>query len=189
MNQTINIQKTFTKNEAREQLKLQLARYLEQLPESTRAAHKWMKRLEAASLGVVVAVFILALYVSIAWKSFNPAMIALAWFAYAVSFAPIVVLIGIHSIILRASPPVLLPGKAQRFLTGAGAVWAGVGYIVGGLAFAAFWGLFAYATWTQSYELLKPLIGFLGVVMGVGIAASILYSMISTTFQKLFKSR
>ncbi len=56
-----------TKQEAIEQLKRQIAQYMEQQPASSRLFHKWMKGLEVASLVFVAAVFILALYVSINW--------------------------------------------------------------------------------------------------------------------------
>ena len=49
MNQTISMEKTVTKNEERKQFELQLARHLEQQPESTLNIHRWMRRLEVAS--------------------------------------------------------------------------------------------------------------------------------------------
>jgi len=185
MNKTVGIQGTRTEKGAREQLKLQIAEYLEQQPESTQASHRWMKRLEVASLGIILAVFIMALYVSIAWKSVNPILIPIAWFIFAASAAPALVLIGIHAIILRAFPPVVMPGKPQRFVTGGAAVGPGVGFILIGLALAAFWGYFAYTVGTFNLAMLEPLMNILGVLMGVVIAIGILFSMA----QKIVKFR
>ena len=184
-NQTANTQKIGTKNAAMEQVKLQLAHYLEQQTESTRSLHKWMKRLDAAGLGVIAAAFIMALYVSITWKSGNPIMIPIAWFFFAASPALTMVFVGLHAILLRAFPPVLLPGKFQRFVTGSGAIWAGSAFIVGGLVMAAFWTLFAYSVGTFNLTLLEPLIRILSGVVGVVMTVSILYAI----FQKISKSR
>jgi hypothetical protein len=99
------------------------------------------------------------------------------------------VLAGLHSIVLRAFPPIVLPGKVQKFVTGSEAIWFGLGTILVALAVAVFWGVFAYATWTQNWAILQPLIGFLGVVLGVGIAASIVVGMAYTIIQKITKTR
>jgi len=198
MDQTASIHGLGTKREAKEQHK-QLAQYVEQQPESMQAFHTWMTCLEAASLVVVAAVFILALYLSINWTSVPAKVIPTAWFAFPGNFSLTVLLLGLHTVILkafspvvglhtvalRASFPVALPGKNQQFVTGSEAVGRGWTFILIGLLAGAFWGFIAYATWTLNWTMLEPLIGILGVVMGVGIAISILYSM----FQKVFKTR
>ena len=188
MNEPTDIKK-LTGKEAGKQLKLQLDQYLQQQSESKQAFHRWMNRLEAASLGIILAAFLVALYFSIAWKSVNPLIIPIAWFAFAASGSLLMVLNGLHAAILRAFPTGTLPGGKQKFFTGSGAAWIGLGFILGGLVYAAFWGLFAYATWTQNWAILKPLVSFLGVVLGVGIAVSILVKMFYTTVQKISKPR
>jgi len=187
MNEKNDVQK-LTDKEAREHLKLQLAEYVESQPGSTQSFHRWMKRLEAAAAGLIAAAFITALYLSFAWKSIDPILIPTAWFAFAAGAGPLVVLIGIDAITLKAFPPIILPGKAQKFVTGSGAVWSEIGSIVAGLALTAFWSLFAYATLSQNWLLLKPMISFLGIVMGFGMAASLLVGMISTTYKKLSRT-
>ena len=127
---TTNVQEFATGKEAREHLKLQLAQYLEQQPESTQSLHRWMKRLEAASVGIIAAAFIVALYVSVAWKSVPPMVIPIAWFFFAASAAPAMVLVGLHAVILRAFPPIVWPGKPPKFVTGSGAVWTGSAFIL-----------------------------------------------------------
>jgi hypothetical protein len=115
---TTNVQKFATDKEARAYLKAQLADYLAQAPESTRSAHMWMKRVDTAGLGIVIAAFGVALYGSFTWASVNPAMIPVAWFFFATCCSLMIVLTGLHAILIRAYPPVILPGKAQKFVSG-----------------------------------------------------------------------
>jgi hypothetical protein len=185
MNPTAIIHKINTKNISGEQLKLQLTLYLEQQPASVQALHKRMKSLELVSLGVIVAAFSVALAFSIAWKSVNPLTIPVAWFVFAASPGLTMVLSGIHAMFLRAFPPVVLPGKTMKFVTGNAAVWAGLGTIALGLATGAFWGFFAYAIGTYNLALIAPLANILGILMGVAIV----FQLIRTTYEKLSKSR
>jgi len=185
MNPTANAQNAATTKGAGEGLKLHLTQHLEQQPESTQALHRWMKRLMVAGVGIIVAAFIAALFVSVAWKSVNPIMIPLAWFVFAASVAPAMVFLGLDAIILRAFPPVGLPGKLPRFTTGSRAVWTGWAFILGALLVAAFWGFFAYAVATFNMVMLEPLIRILAGVVGVGATISVLYSI----YQRANRSR
>jgi len=185
MNNPVSLNSSTALPETKAQLRLQIEQYVKQLSETKQAFHKWMKFLEVVGFGLILAAFILAMYVSIAWESVNPLIIPIAWFAFVASACPLLMLIGLHAVILKVFPPVTWTGKMQKFIAGSEAVRPGWGFVVLGLALLAFWGFFAYATWTQNWALLTPLITFLGVVMGVGMAISILYSM----FQKIIKSR
>ena len=178
---TTNVQKFATDKEAREHLKAQLAEYLTGQSESTQSIHKWMKRVDAAGLGIVIAVFAVALYGSFTWTSVNPTMIPVAWFAFATCLSLMVVLFGLHATLIRAYPPVILPGKVQKFVSGSGAVWIGVASIVGGLIMAGLWVAFAYSTATFNMTMLEPLIRLFSGVVGVVMTVSILYAM----FQKI----
>lgn len=162
------------------QIKLQIIEHLEQQSASTLAAHRWMKRLEVASLGIIAAIFILALYVSINWKAVPKMAIPTAWFAFAGSACIPIVLFGLHAILLRAFPPVILPGNRHWFTTGREAPWLGGGLVLGGLAYGAFWGLFAYATATFNMALLEPLIRILGAAAGIGMGVMILLALIQS---------
>ncbi len=93
--------------ESKPNLKAQLAQHIEHLPESTQESDRWMKRLEVAGVGVIVAAFIAAMYVSIYWNSVPPMVIPLAWFFFVASVTPTIVLVGIHTLILGAFPPVV----------------------------------------------------------------------------------
>ena len=181
MNPTAIVHKLGTKNEAREQLKLQLAHYLAQQTESTRSLHKWMKHLEMASLGVIAVAFLVALAISIAWKSVNPLTIPVAWFVFAASTSLNMAIVGLHAMSLRAFPPAVLPGKKQKFVTGHAAVWAGLGTIGLGLVTGAFWGFFAYAVGTFNLALIAPLANILGILMGIAI----IFQLIHTTYEKI----
>ncbi len=185
MNPTANAQDAAAAQGASQGLKLHLTQHLEQQPESTRALHRWMKRLMVAGVGIIVAAFIAALYVSIAWKSVNPILIPLAWFAFAASVAPAMLFLGLDAITLRAFPPVVLPGNLPRFMTGSRAVWTGWALMLGAPLVAAFWGFFAYAVGTFNLVMLDPLIRVLGGVVGVGATISVLYSI----YQKANRSR
>jgi hypothetical protein len=182
---TANVQKFATDKDARANLKAQLADYLAQAPESTRSAHTWMKRVDTAGLGIVIAAFAFALYGSFTWASVNPAMIPAAWFFFATCCSLMVMLFGLHAALIRAYPPVILPGKPQRFVSGVTAVWIGVASIVGGLIMAALWIAFAYSTVTFDLAMIVPLTNILGVFIGISIVVSIIYSI----YQKFTQSR
>ncbi len=181
---TTNVQKLSTNKEAREHLKAQLAEYLAQAPASTQSAHKWMKRVDVAGLGIVLAAFVVALYGSFAWASVNPAMIPVAWFFFATCCSLFVMLLGLHAILIRAFPPVILPGKPQKFVSGSAAMWTGAASIVGGLIMAGLWIAFAYSTATFNLAMIVPLTNILGIVVSIGILVSIVFAI----YQKVSQS-
>jgi hypothetical protein len=189
MNTTISMEKTITKNEERKQFELQLARHLEQQPESTLTIHRWMRRLEVASVVITAAAFLAALGISFAWKSVDPRAVPIAWFVFAFSAAPILILLGMDAIILRAFPAVSYPGRPQMFVTGSGAVWRGWAFILLALILAAFWGTFLYAVATLNMAWIAALTTIIGVIMGVGLAVSIVVSMAFRLIHDISRSR
>ena len=170
--------------ETENNLKLEIARYMDGLPESRKVFHKWMTYLEVLGMGIILAAFLIALYFSITWKSVNPVTIPLAWFAFAVSGSLLIMFNGVHSAILHAFPTSILPKKPNKFITGNKAIVIGVGLIIGGLAYGAFWGMMAYGTMTANFDILRPLISSLGLVLGFGIAISIVVKMASSILRK-----
>jgi uncharacterized membrane protein (DUF485 family) len=174
---TTNVQKIATDKQAREHLKAQLAEYLAQSPESIRSTHTWMKRVDVAGLGIVLTVFAVALFGSFTWPSVNLTMIPIAWFFFATCLSLMVVVTGLHAILIRAYPPVILPGKVQKFVSGSVAIWIGAASIVGGILMAALWVAFAYSTATFNLAMIVPLMNILGVVMSIAIVVSIIYSI------------
>lgn len=179
---TANVQKFATDKEARAQVKLQIAEYMAQQPESTRSADKWMKRLEVASLAIYIGTFVNALIISIRWESVPVATIPAAWFLFVASALPTLLLFGVHAILVKAFPTVVLFGRPSRFVTGAQAVRTGWLLIVSSLIGAAVWGYLTYRIWTSDYATMGAI---LGVVIGVGITIQLIY----TVYSKISKSR
>jgi len=165
--------------------KAQLAQYVVQQPESKQALHKWMKVLETASLTIIAGAFTVAIYLSINWTEVPQMAIPTAWLAFPVSAVPLMILIGVHAIVLRAFFPVFLPGQKTQFVTGSKAVWSGWGLIVVALLVAGFWGLFAWAVWSNHIEWVLNLTRILGIGMGVLIPVKVILSLA----QKLFRFR
>jgi hypothetical protein len=170
---------------ARQAFKAELAQHVAQQPESKQAFHKWMRILEMASLTIIAGAFAVAMYVSINWATVPQMAIPTAWLAFPVSVVPLMTLIGLHAIALRAFLPVVLPGETPHFVTGSKAVWSGLGLIVVGLAAAAFWGSFAWAIWSNQLEWILSFTRILGIAMGVLIPVKVILSLA----QKLFRFR
>jgi hypothetical protein len=173
----------------RQEFRTQLTSHVAQQPESKQVFHKWMKVLEVAGLALVAAAFALALYISINWTAVPGTTIAAAWFAFPVSFVPLMILIGLHTIVLRASVLSVLPGKPQRFVTGSKAIWSGAGLIVTALAVAAFWSPLAYAVWSFDMALIGSYTRILGTVLGVVIPAAIVLGLISSLYKQFARLR
>ena len=173
----------------RQEIKAQLAQYVAQQPGSKQALDKWMKVLEIAGLMLIVVTFAVAMYVSINWTAVPGTVIATAWFAFPVSFTPLMILIGLHAIGLRAFYPLVLPGKPEQFATGSKAVWSGLGLIAIALLVAAFWGGFGWAVWSGDMALIGSYVRVLGTAMGVAIAGGIVLGMLSGLYKQFVRPR
>jgi hypothetical protein len=196
MNSTASFQNSTTDKPSSEQLKAQLASHLEGQPENIRTFHRTMNVLEGISFGLMIIIFITALVLSFMWKTIPVAAIPTAWFLLPVGAAISTLLLAVHTLVLKASPPssltvfrsgspIRVPGKPQGFVTGKAAVVQAWILILVGLVVGAFFAIFAWAAWTVNWAILTPMITILGVLMGVGIAFSILFNMA----QKIFKTR
>lgn len=200
MNSTINFQNSTTDKPSSEQLKAQLASHLEGQPENIQSFHRTMNVLEGISFGIMIIIFITALVLSFMWKTIPAEAIPTAWFLLPVSAAISTLLLAVHTLVLKASPPssltvfrsgtpIRLPGKPQGFVTGKAAVVQAWILILVALIVGAFFTIFAWAAWTVNWAILTPMITALGVLLGVGIAVSIVGGMILKTYQKLSKSQ
>jgi len=185
----MSIGKTEGSGITRQELKAQLAGHVAQQPESKQVFHSVMKALEVAGLALVAAAFAVAMYVSINHTAVSGTAIATAWFVFPVSLAPLMILIGVHSIGLKAYFPIVLPGKPQRFVTGSKAVWSGLGLIVIALVVGAFWGAIAWAVWSGDTALIGAYARILGTVMGIVIAIAIPVAIVGSLFRQISRSR
>lgn len=185
----MSIGKTEGAGMTRQEFKAQLANHVAQQPEWKQVFHNVMKVSEAAGLALVAAAFAVAMYVSINHTAVSGTAIATAWFAFPVSVAPLMILIGVHAIGLRAYFPIVLPGKPQRLVTGARAVWSGAGLIVTALLVGAFWGALAWAVRSGDMALIGTYLRILGTVMGIVIAIAIPVAIVGSLFRQISRSR
>jgi hypothetical protein len=168
MSNVVSVQKSAVVS--KEEMVGRLARHLEQQPESVQASDKLLKRLEVASLILPVAALVAAIALIATSGASLSESIPAAVFGVWGFFAPCIFLIGLHTIITRAFPPVrfLLTAQTTKdlgFLTESKAVGAGVYIIVAALVFAACCTMGAYAFFDQSIlSVLIPVI----IVFSVG---------------------
>ena len=154
----------------KEELVKRLARYLEQQPESVRASDKVMKGLEAASLVLPVAGLVTAVVLVVTGSASLNQSIPAAVFAVMGCLAPWIFLLGLHSVLIRAFPPVryLMADQTEKslgFFTGTEAVGMGVFIVVAALFFAACCAMGAYAFFNPNIlDILIPVI----IVFSVG---------------------
>jgi hypothetical protein len=157
----------------KEELVKRLARYLEQQPESVRAADKVMKGLEAASLVLPIAGLITAIVLIVTGSASLNQSIPASIFAVMGCFTPWMFLLGLHSVLIRAFPPVryLMAEQTEKslgFFTGSTAVGMGVFIIVAALFFAACCAMGAYAFFNPNIlDILIPVIIVFSVGSGV----------------------
>jgi hypothetical protein len=173
-----------TVDEAKPDLKTQLAEYVAGQPVSTQVMHNWMNWLTIASMAVPVGLFARALYFSINWKRVDPIQIPIAWFLFVAGGTVFMFITGLHAVLLRAFPPI--PELSSRFVTGKNAVWRGAGMMVVALLIAAFWGFFfAYVVWTRNMAMVEVMVKILANVVGVGAVIAVLSSLYQKFRRKL----
>lgn len=163
---------------------IQFDQYLAQQPPSKQRFHKWMVRLQAASLGFVVAIFVWALLVSVRWTQVNPLEIPLWWMVFAASILPFALFLGLHAIVLRALLPLPLKlhqggrrsDKAgnRELVTGVRALLLGIFIVLVGVVWAGINLTFAYSMLTLDMDVLDVALRLLGIVIGVVVAVQVL---------------
>ena len=155
---------------SKEEMVDRLARHLEQQPESVRASDKLMKRLELASLILPLAALVAAIVLVATSSASLSESIPAAVFGVWGCLAPCIFLIGLHSVVIRAFPPVrtLMAAQAKTspgFFTGSTAVGMGVFIMVAALVFAVCCAMGAYAFFNPDIlDILIPVI----IVFSVG---------------------
>jgi hypothetical protein len=155
---------------SKEEMVDRLARHLTRQPESVRASDKLMKSLEVASLILPLAALVAAIVLIATSSASLSESIPAAVFGVWGCLAPCIFLIGLHSIIIRAFPPVryLMAAQTKKspgFFTGSTAVGMGVFIMVAALVFAACCAMGAYAFFNPNIlSILIPVI----IVFSVG---------------------
>jgi hypothetical protein len=159
---------------SKEEMVGRLAHYLEQQPESVRASDRLMKRLEVASLVLPLAALVAAIVLIATSGASLGKSIPAAVFGVWGCFAPCLFLVGLHSVVIRAFPPVRFlmaeqTVKSPGFFTGAEAVGIGVVIMVAALFFAACCAMGAYAFFDPNIlEVLIPVIIVFSIGTGLG---------------------
>lgn len=149
--------------------------------ESKQAFHRWMKRFQAATLGLMVGIFAMALYTSINWKQVVPFEIAFWWMAFALSGIPLTICVGLDIIFSRGAVIPLRWGNGPKQLvtvTGRKAVFTGLGVIAVALAWGAFVLALMVATFSYNWDLLRVTISTFGMLLGVLIVLKIFTSLV-----------
>ena len=121
--------------------------------ESQQTFHRWMKRCQAATVGLIVGIFVMALWTSINWKQVAPFEVAFWWMAFALSGIPLTIFVGLDIIYSRGAVIPMQWGagpKQMVTVTGRKAVLTGLGVIAVALA----WGGFVLALMVSDADLL-----------------------------------
>jgi|GEM_PF-5856461 hypothetical protein len=148
--------------------------------ESQQTFHHWMKRLQAATVGLAVGIFVMALYTSINWKQEVPFEIAFWWMLFALSGLPLTICVGLDIIFSRGAVVPMRWGNGPKqlvTLTGRQAVLMGLGVIAAALAWGAFVLALMAATFTFNWELLRVTTSAFGVLISVVVVLKIFSSL------------
>jgi hypothetical protein len=149
--------------------------------ESQQTFHHWMKRFQAATVGLIVGLFVMALYTSINWKQVAPFEIAFWWMAFALSGIPLTICVGLDIIYSRGAVIPMRWGNGPKQLvtvTGRKAILTGLGIIGVALAWGAFVLALMAATFTLNWQLLRVTTSVFGVLLGAVIVLKILSSLV-----------
>jgi len=180
MENNLRAQQAVSTTQVGNDARAQYAQYLEQEPESRLTLHRWVKRFQAASVGLAVGVFVKALIVSINWTHAAPLEIPFWWMCFALGGVLPTVCLGLDVIILRAAAFPVRFGNIRQMVTvtGGRAVIMGLGFIVVALAWAGFVLAIAYSTVTFNMDLLQVAIRIFTAVVGVGVTILILSTLV-----------
>ena len=149
--------------------------------ESEQTFHHWMKRFQAATVGLIVGLFVMALYTSINWKQVAPFEIAFWWMAFALSGIPLTICVGLDIIYSRGAVIPMRWGNGPKQLvtvTGRKAVLTGLGFIGVALAWGGFVLALMAAMFTLNWELLRVTTSVFGLLLGAVIVLKILSSLV-----------
>ena len=149
--------------------------------ESKQTFHHWMKRGQAATLGLVAGIFVMALWVSIHWTQAAPFEVAFWWMCFALSGIPLTIFVGLDIIFAQGAViPVQWGNGPKRMVTvnGRKAVLMGLGVIAVALAWGGFVLALMAATLSNNWDMLRVTINVFSAMLGVLIVFKILSSLV-----------
>ena len=149
--------------------------------ESQQTFHRWMKRGQAATVGLIVGIFVMALYTSINWKQVAPFEVAFWWMAFALSGIPLTIFVGLDIIYSRGAVIPMQWGNGPKRMvtvTGRKAVLTGLGVIAAALAWGGFVLALMVATFSYNWDLLRVTISAFSVMLGAVIVLKIFSSLV-----------
>lgn len=170
MSEVSDVQQETAVEESTEKTGSELDRYIEQQPRSIRIAHTLMLVLEGVALILYIGLFVLAIYVSVTWKTHGELAVPRWWMASQVCAALLVVVLGLHTLTVGAYLPVPYPSGKETIVTGQRAARQGWMLIGLGLLWAAAWGGMYLGIVLSGAEPLQVFIPFVvAISIGVGI--------------------
>ena len=148
--------------------------------ESQQTFHHWMKRFQAATVGLIVGLFVMALWTSINWKQVAPFEVAFWWMCFALSGIPLTVFVGLDIIFSRGAVIPMQWGNSPKRMvtvTGRKAVLTGLGVIAVALAWGGFVLALMYSMLSYNWDMLRVTINVFSVMLGVVIVLKIFSSL------------
>jgi hypothetical protein len=189
------VQPETTQVDSRQEANAQLAEYVEQLPKSIRTAHNVLSVLLGVGVVLAIGLFIVALYVSFAWKAYGELAVPRWWMAWGVSVGLWLVVYGLDILVLKANPPYVMPGtgpsrdkssgELRWYVTGPQAARQGRIYIGLGVLYAALWaGMYlVISLWSED-----PLSSFITFVLGLTFL-TVIVSIASSLIQRFSRTK
>ena len=180
MESNLGAQQVVSTTQVGNDARAQYAQYLEQEPESRLTLHRWVKRFQAASVGLAVGVFVKALIVSINWTHAAPLEIPFWWMCFALGGVLPTVCLGLDVIILRAAVLPIRFDKIRKVVTVTGrqAVIAGMGIILAALAWGGLIVALAYSMVTFNRDMMQVTIGIFTALVGIVFVVQFLSTLI-----------
>ena len=173
MSEVSDVQQETVVDESTEKTGSELDRYIEQQPRSIQIAHTLMLVLEGVALILYIGLFILAIYVSVTWKTHGELAVPRWWMASQVSVGLLLVFVGLHTLVVKAHSPTP-PGTKDSIVTGREAVRKAWGPLALGLFWAAAWGGMYLFIVLSDADPIGTFIPFVVIVsIGLGVAWSI----------------
>jgi hypothetical protein len=149
--------------------------------ETQQTFHHWMKRFQAATVGLIVGIFVMALWTSINWKQVAPFEVAFWWMTFALSGIPLTICVGLDIIYSQGAVIPMQWGNGPKQMvtvTGRKAVLTGLGVIAAALAWGAFVLALMVSMLTFNWDLLRVTTSVFGVLLGAVIVLKMFSSLV-----------